>query len=98
MLECKTSLIPLSHNLNTLPPCLPNACPDISDADITVVFQCLVGSLTYFAICMHPDLAYTAMALEQYVEDNEFDFVCYQFVILMCFPLFYLLPLLAYIT
>jgi hypothetical protein len=29
---------------------------------------------------------------QQRVEDNEFDFVCYRFVILMCFPLFIFYP------
>jgi Reverse transcriptase (RNA-dependent DNA polymerase) len=66
MLECKTLPVPLSHNLSNLPPCSPNACPDISDADITVAYQRLVGSLTYLAICTRPDLAYTAMALGQH--------------------------------
>jgi hypothetical protein len=66
MSECKTSLIPLSHNLHTLPPCSLNAFSDISDADITVVFQCLVGSFTYLVICTCLDLTYMAMALGQY--------------------------------
>jgi hypothetical protein len=66
MTECKTSLVPISHNLSNLPPCSPNACLDISDADITVAHQCLVGSLTYLAICTCPDLAYAAMALGQF--------------------------------
>jgi hypothetical protein len=66
MIDCKTSLVPLSCNLNDLPPCSPNACQDISDADITVTYQRLVGSITYLAICTRPDLAYTAMALGQY--------------------------------
>ena len=66
MTECKTSLVPLSHSLSNLPPCSPNACPDIPNADITVAFQRLVGSLTYLAICTRPDLAYATMALGQY--------------------------------
>ena len=66
MLDCKTSPVPLSQNLHNLPPCSPNACPDIPDTDITLAYQRLVGSLTYLAICTRPDLAFTAMALGQY--------------------------------
>ena len=66
MLECKISTVPLSHNLNNLPPCSPNACPNIPDCDITVAYQRLVGSLTYLAVCMRPDLAFAAMALGQF--------------------------------
>ena len=66
MSECKVSSTPLPHNFTQLPPCSPNACPDISDADITLAYQRLVGSLTYLAICTWPDLVYTAMALGQY--------------------------------
>jgi hypothetical protein len=51
MLDCKTLSIPLTCNLNNLPPCLPNACSDIPDSEITLAYQCLVGSLTYLAIC-----------------------------------------------
>ena len=66
MQDCKTSLVPLPHNLNNLPPCSPNACPDIPDTDITISYQRLVGSITYLAICTRPDLAYCAMALGQH--------------------------------
>ena len=66
MTTCKTASVPLPHNLNNLPPCSPNACPDIPDPDITVAYQRLVGSLTYLAVCTRPDLAYAAMALGQY--------------------------------
>ena len=66
MKDCKPANTPLSHNLNKLPPCAPNACNDVSDQDITITYQCLVGSITYLATCTCPDLAYAAMALGQH--------------------------------
>ena len=38
----------------------------IPDNKILPSYQCLVGSLTYLAICMQPDIAYMAMALGQF--------------------------------
>jgi len=64
--NCHTSLVPLHHKLHTLPEAPPNSLPDIPDTDIKVNFQCLVGSLIYLAVCMHPDIAYVAMALGQH--------------------------------
>jgi hypothetical protein len=64
--NCKLANVPLSHNLSKLPPCSPNACSEISDQDITVSYQCLVRSITYLAICTHPDIAYAAMTLGQH--------------------------------
>jgi hypothetical protein len=63
---CKPLPVPLSHNLSRLPPCSPNACSDISDDNITLAYQRIVGSITYLAICTRPDLAYAAMALGQF--------------------------------
>jgi hypothetical protein len=64
--SCKPLPVPLSHNLSRLPPCSPNACPDVSDDNVTITYQRLVGSITYLAICTRPDLAYAAMALGQF--------------------------------
>jgi hypothetical protein len=64
--SCKHLSVPLSFNPSRPPPCSPNACSDISDDNITVAYQRLVGSITYLAICTRPDLAYTAMALGQF--------------------------------
>ena len=64
--DCKTSNTPLQHNLSTLPPCSLNACSDIPDKKITISYQRRVSSLTYLAICTHPDIAYVAMALRQF--------------------------------
>ena len=62
--DSKTSNIPLHHNPSNLPPCSLNACKDIPDNKILLSYQCLVGSLTYLAIC--PDIAYAVMALGQF--------------------------------
>jgi hypothetical protein len=64
--DCKPALVPFSHYLHIPPPCLPNTCSNIPEQDITILYQCLVRSITYLTICTHPDLAYAAMSLGQY--------------------------------
>ena len=66
MTDCKISTIPLHHNPSNLPQPSPNACLDIPDDKILPLYQRLVGSITYLAICTRPDLAYAAMALGQF--------------------------------
>ena len=66
MTTCKSSSIPLHHNPSNLPPPHPNACSDIPDDKLLPSYQCLVGSITYLAVCTRPDLAYAAMALCQF--------------------------------
>jgi hypothetical protein len=34
MMECKVSLVPLTHNLRNFPPCSPNACPNVGNVDM----------------------------------------------------------------
>jgi len=64
--NCPTLSVPLRHKLHTLPDAPLNSLPDIPDNDIKINFQRLIGSLIYLAVCMHPDIAYVAMALGQY--------------------------------
>jgi hypothetical protein len=66
MKDCKPASIPLSHYLHISPPCSPNTCSDIPEQDITILYQHLVGSITYLAICTCPDLAYAVMSLGPY--------------------------------
>ena len=66
MTDCKISTIPLHHNPSNLPQPSPNACLDIPDDKILPLYQRLVGTITYLAICTRPDLAYAAMALGQF--------------------------------
>ena len=63
LMNAHSSLVPLCHTLHDLPPVPPGALPDISDNNVKVHFQRLVGSLLYLAICTRPDISYTTMAL-----------------------------------
>jgi len=58
--------VPLCQKLCSLPDTPPNSLPEISDDDVKIHYQLLVGSLLYLALCTCPDIAYAMMALEQY--------------------------------
>ena len=66
MLDCTPSNVSLSQPLHKLPTAPPNSISDVCNDEIIINFQRLVGSLTYLAICTHPDIAYAAMALGQF--------------------------------
>lgn len=66
MLNCTPNKVSLSQPLHKLPDAPPNSIPNIAEDDITTNYQRIVGSLTYLAICMCPDIAYAAMALGQF--------------------------------
>jgi hypothetical protein len=44
----------------------PTALPDVGEDEVKPLFQCLVGSLIYLAICTWPDISYAAMSLGQF--------------------------------
>jgi hypothetical protein len=61
MTSCTTATTPMVVKPYLLAP-LPNSLPGITDNDIKPLFQKLVGSLIYLAICIHPDISDAAMA------------------------------------
>ena len=63
--HCTPATTPMSVKLCLLEPA-PNALPEIKDDDIKPLFQRLVGSLIYLAVCTRPDISYAAMSLGQF--------------------------------
>ncbi|KAJ3566546.1 hypothetical protein NP233_g6934 [Leucocoprinus birnbaumii] len=58
--------IPLDWQLSELKPALPGSVPSVSDDDLKVQYQSLVGSLLYLTICTHPNITYVCMTLGQH--------------------------------
>jgi hypothetical protein len=62
MMNCMTASTSIVYLLTSL----PNFLSEVANDDIKPLFQKLVSSLIYLAICTHPDIAYFAMALGQF--------------------------------
>lgn len=58
--------VPIKVQLSEMKPALPGALPTISDDDLKIKFQSLIGSLLYLGLCTRPDIAYVCMALGQH--------------------------------
>ena len=63
--NCMPASTPMTTKPYLLEP-MPNALPEIADDDIKPLFQKLVSSLIYLAICTRPDISYAAMSLGQF--------------------------------
>lgn len=64
--SCKPASTPFPSHIKELPPAPPNSLPDISDAELTLKYQRLIGCLLYLAVATRPDIAYYAMWLGQF--------------------------------
>jgi hypothetical protein len=62
-MNAHSSPVPLWHALHDLPPVPLGSLPDVSDDNMKVNFQCLMGPLLYLVICTCPDIFYATMAL-----------------------------------
>ena len=60
------ALMPFPSNLPDLSSAPSNSLPSISDADLLMHYQCLVGCIFYLAVTTCADISYYAMWLGQY--------------------------------
>ena len=64
--SCKPASTPFSSSILDLPPAPSNSLPDISDMDLLLKYQWLVGCLLYLAVATRPNIAFYVMWLGQF--------------------------------
>ena len=63
--NCTVAMTPMILKPYLVDPCATSL-PEVCDDDVKPLFQKLVGSLIYLAICTCPDISYAAMSLGQF--------------------------------
>lgn len=66
MADAPSQSVPIKSQLSEMKPAPPGALPSISDDELKIKYQSLVGSLLYLGLCTRPDIAYVCMALGQH--------------------------------